>query len=241
MGAPPISTGSGIGSPGSPQSPTQREVETSAWSEVNKAMLNITQDSIELSFTQLDPRYSHSHLGTHTGYRARENQPMLDHYIDTERSLLSPNALLNETSVAIYEELVNKLAPPEFKTRFLAEMGKPLDERSSDFTAVDNMLKAASQALVGLQSASQAAAPEGLEAARTALNFLTPLTAFQSAIHVGNDVLDAAGSYMRHVGPNDRYYDQHSDTLNQLRDILDDFKTVDLPALAQHPDLGAAG
>lgn len=226
----PAGSGSGTGGSGSlgaPQSLTQWDVETSAWAQVNKAALGIVQDSLEVAFSQLTQRYSHSHLGTQTGYQAAREQAVLEHPIESLRILTLMHPLEDNSAIAAnYKELVDQL-PPEVLARFLAEAEKPLAERDPSFVAIDNLFMQAATILAYVDQLSQTPAPDSLEAARTQLNLILPFVALNHVVGEGNKVLNGVDNLRNELGSNYRYTDDISDTSVRLHNILGNLQTID--------------
>lgn len=219
MVTPSTGTG-GAGGPGTPATPLQRELETTAWTEVNKAALAIVHDSIDLAFSQIDQRYSKSHIGSQTGYQARPNQPVLDHPIESTRVLQSLFPFTDEASLANYESLVYAL-PPDMLARFLEEGEKPLSERNPDFVALNNVLVNAARVMTYSDALSGPPSPDSLEATRTQLNLLMPFNVLNQSVLQGNDILDIASSLHAQLGSNYRYSDDLLDITTQSRSSLD--------------------
>lgn len=235
MGSSPIGSGSGAGGTGNlggPFSPTQRDIETTAWTEVNKAALGIVNDSIELAFSQLDKRYSTSHLGTQTGYRAREDQPLLDHTLENVRVLQSLNLPIDESWNAAYEQLVNQL-PPEMLERFKLEQQKPPNEQDPSFIATANVLKRGAQILTNISAHSQSPDPNSLEAARTEWNLIISQGAFKASITNTIQVADKAEEYLEEQGANLPHHDDYKNSITQIRSDAEILSHMDLKPLTE--------
>lgn len=224
-------TGSGgSGSLGAPASPTQREIEASAWTEVNKAALGIVQDSIDIAFSQIDQRYSKSHIGTQTGYRASEDQPLLDHNLENVRIQRSFNLPIDESWNAAYEELVGQL-PAELLERFMEEQHKPLNKRQPFFVAADNLFKLGAQIFTTIAAHCYPAAEGTLEAARTGANALLPFIALQEAIRNNQQVVALAKEYLNEQGANLINFDEYNNDLTQIDKLNNTLAGVPLKAL----------
>ncbi|MBA3816319.1 MAG: hypothetical protein H0X29_07340 [Parachlamydiaceae bacterium] len=215
----PAGSGSGTGgsgSLGSPLSPTQREIETTAWTEVNKAALGIVKDSIDMSFSQLDNRYSASHLGTQTGYRAREDQPLLDHTLENVRVLQSLNVPIDASWASTYEQMISQL-PPGVLARFLLEQQKPLNERDPSFAATANVLMLTAQILTVIAQKSQPLAPDTLEAARTEKNMHISKTAMNQSVINTIQAANKAEEFLIEQGANLPHHDEYKNTITEIR------------------------
>lgn len=237
----PIGAGSGAGGAGNlggPISPTQRDIEATAWTEVNKAALGIVNDSIEIAFSQIDKRYSTSHLGTQTGYRAREDQPILDHTLENVRVLQSLNLPVDESWNSTYEQLVSQL-PPELLARFKFEQQKPLNEQDPSFVAIDNVLKRGAQILTTISVRCQSPDPNSLEAARTEWNLGISMGALRQSITNTIEVADKAEEYLEDRGANLPHHDDYKNSITQIRSDAEILSHVDLKTLTDSKGDGA--
>lgn len=232
----PAGSGSGAGgtgSLGSPLSPTQREIETSAWTQINKAALGIVPDSIDLSFTQIDKRYSTSHLGTQTGYKAREDQPLLDHTLENVRVLQSLNVPIDASWVSTYEQLISQL-PPGVLERFMLEQQKPLEERDPTFVAAANVLMRSAQILTTLSLHSQPPILGSLEADRTEKNLIISLIAMKQSINNISQAINKTEEFLDDQGANFPNHDEHKNVLTQIKADAEVLGKMDLTSLT-HP------
>jgi hypothetical protein len=229
----PAGSGSGsggTGSLGSPLSPTQRDIEATAWTEVNKAALGIVHDAIDQSFTQMNQRYSFSHLGTHTGYQARGGQPLLDHTLENVRLLQSPNVLTDESWNSTYQELVNQL-PPGILARYQQEEQKPLNEQDPYFTVTANVLTNCAKILTRITMNSQPPASDSLEAARTEMNLIVSLMAMKQSFSNASQVANKADEYLNEQGANLLHYDEYKNAVKQIKGHAQNLENMDLKTL----------
>lgn len=231
----PTGSGSGAGgtgSLGSPSSPTQREIEASAWTEVNKARLGIVPDSIDVSFSQIDQRYSTSHLGTQTGYRAREDQPLLDHSIESTRILQSLNVPIDASWAATYEHLISQL-PPGILARFLLEQQKPLNERDPSFAAMADVLMGYAKILTTVDLHCRSPDPASLEAARTELNLIVPMVAMRQSSINAFQAATKAEEFLNEQGANLPQHDEYQNVITQIKGYAEILSKIDLTVLAK--------
>lgn len=237
----PIGAGSGAGGAGNlgaPLSPTQRDIEATAWTEVRKAALGIVNDSVEIAFSQLDQRYSTSHLGTQTGYRAREDQPLLDHTLENVRVLQSQDLPIDESWNSTYEQLISQL-PPEMLARFKLEQQKPPNEQDPSFVATANVLKRGAQILTTISVHCQSPDPNSLEAARTNWNLDISTGAFIQAIKNTLQVADKAEEYLEEQGANLPHHDDYKNSITQIRSDAEILSRMDLKTLTDSKGEGA--
>lgn len=209
-------TGSGVGgSIGGPQIPLQNELEASAWTNINKAALRITKDSIERAFVELNPRYQVGFLGGF-GYRTTAQNPLLDHPLENvRRSELAPQ-LKDESWLPAYDNLVNQL-PADLLARFNYERGKPFEQRDQSFTAVDNLFRVTAKILAKAEQLAQPAPAGSLEDERTVLNLLLPFAALKGAIANGHEIFGSAQDFLNSQGANYHYFDGFSNLLSKLQ------------------------
>jgi hypothetical protein len=172
------SVGTGVGgNVGGNAIPLQRELEATAWTEINKAALGM-RDSIEQAFTQLNPRYSTGYLGGF-GYKTTAENPLLDHPLESMRSSESFNKYTDNNWQAAYDDLVNQL-PTDLRARFNRETNKPFEQRNPSFAALDNLLQLTAKFLTQASIQSKPIEASSLEEARTTLNLLLPFAALIS-------------------------------------------------------------
>lgn len=235
----PSGSGSGAGGSGSlgaPQSLTPWDVETSAWTQVNKAAMGIVPDSLEVAFSQLTQRYSHSYLSANTGYQATRNQPFLDHPIDSHMlSSLTPLSTDDALIAQNYEDLISQL-PPEIRERFLFEAKKPLTDRDPSFLGLDHLFMRAAALLAHVERSSHPAAPDSLEAARTQINLMLPLIALRNLSGLGSGILKHVDNLRNELGSNYRYADDLTDTSIRLHHVLNNLQSIDVRSLLSNEE-----
>jgi len=221
------STGTGVGgNVGGPSIPLQRDLEATAWTEINKAALGIVHDSIEKAFTELNPRYNPGYIGGF-GYKTTSENPLLDHPLEIQRrSELSKNNT-GDNWQQTYEDLVNQL-PADLLLRFTNEGNKPFDERNPTFVALDNVFQMTAKILTQTNNAAKEPSDISLEAARTTLNLLLPFAALKGAISNGLEVTQSATNFLTDQGANYRYFDGFNSVLSQLQSPLKLMQSVNL-------------
>lgn len=210
------SVGTGVGgNVGGPAVPLQRDIETTAWTEINKAALGLLADSIEKAFSEINPRYSTGYLGGF-GYKSTAENPLLDHPLESLRLAQSFNQATDETWQLAYQDLVNQL-PLDLLTRFILDGNKPFEQRNPSFVALDNLLLVTARILTQTQNLSQTMGVNSLEEARTALNILLPFAALKGSIAIGTEVMLAANNFLLSQGANYRHFDGFNNLLGQLQ------------------------
>lgn len=218
-------TGSGVGGNiGGPQIPLQYELETTAWTNINKAALGIVPDSIEKAFVEMNPRYSVGYLGGF-GYRTTAQNPLLDHPLESlRRSELRPQ-MKDDAWLAAFDHLVSQL-PPDLLARFNSELRKPFEERDLSFTALDNLFRSTAKTLTQMDRLAQPTPIGSLEETRAMINLLLPIVALKGAIANGNEILDAAQNFLQEQGANYRYFDGFSNLLAKLQAPMNIFEGI---------------
>lgn len=209
-----ISPGSS-GNLGGPSIPLQRDLEVTAWTEINKAALGIVYDSIEKVFSEISPRYQFGYLGGF-GYRSTASNPLLDHPLESANLTPSFARASNQGWQTVYENLVNQL-PSDLLARFTLELNKPFDQRSPSFAALDNILQLTAQFLAQTQNLAQPTDPNSLEAARTTLNLLLPFAALKGVLANSNETVLAAQNFLMSQGANFPNFDGFNYVINQLQ------------------------
>jgi hypothetical protein len=218
--------GSGVGgNTGGPLVPTQRDIETTAWTQVNKQALGIVPDSIEKSFHDLSPRYTFGYLGGF-GYRSTAGNPLLDHPLESIRYTRPSPAEVSDGWRTSYEHLTQQL-PPEIAARLLKERNLPFENRNLSFVALDNVLVSASKVLTQAQSLGGSQELGALEEMRTTLNIMLPFAALKGSISTGSEVLTEAHQFLSDQGPNYRYFDGFNNLSSQLNKAIGLMQRVD--------------
>ncbi len=217
------SLGTGVGGTiGGPQQPTQREVETTAWTSVNRAALGIVPDSLEIPFTQLG--------GQLWKYQSDSNRPTLSTMGTIRTSLPSEDA--EDTSwKPIFEELVGKL-PPEVKEEFLKDQQRSPEGRSPNFAQMENALTLTAKGMAWLEGAQKPVDPESPMMDRLKQNQTMPGKALKGAIKNSGNVLSGADNFLTRVGFNHPHHDalrqfatrgsEMQEDLNNLLEVLKD-------------------
>ena len=166
-------TGSGVGgNPGSPQTPMQRELEATAWTEVNKLAPGINFDSLDTVMTEISPRYVFGYLGAF-GYRSSPGQPLLDHPLESVRAEQPSRVPVGANLQEAYNGLFQSL-PDDLQGSLTAQKQPPPEEQSSTLTALDSTLSLMANFIVHLHNAAETAAPGTVQAEQELLNFLFP-------------------------------------------------------------------
>lgn len=210
--------GSGVGGNiGGPQIPLQRDLEATAWTEVNKQALGIVREGDVIPFQQIIERYQPGYLGGF-GYKATSENPLLDHPLETQRRAES-STQQDSSWQNTYENFINQL-PPELLARFDAESKKPFEQRNLSFVALDNNLQLAARILTQLESSAKPAPAKSLEETRTNLNLILPFAALKGALQNGQETVQSAKQMLIEQGANYRYFDSFNNVLTQLASPL---------------------
>lgn len=198
--------------------PQQREHETSAFAEVNKAALGIVYDSIAKVLTDLAPRYNFGYLGGF-GYRATADRNVLDHPLESVRVRNSFDTKPDESWMPLYNAMTEAL-PPNILRHLLAENNKPFDQRNSSFVALDNLLKAAAHTLAQIHRTAQPDSMESIEASRATMNILLPFALLQNTLHNSREMAQAAFTFLESEGANFPNFDAYTKLLGEMKVVL---------------------
>lgn len=213
------SLGSGVGGNiGGPTVPMPRDIEATAWTEVNKAALGIMSDSIDKAFSEINPRYSTGYLGGF-GYKSTAQNPLLDHPLEGLLLTQSFNQMTDGGWQLTYEDLVNQL-PPDLLARFLADRNQPFEQRNLSLVTLDNLLSMAAKVVNQTANLSQPAPLTSLEQTRTTLNQLLPFAALKGALANSNEILQSAQFFLTSQGANYPYFDAFQNLINQMQSPL---------------------
>lgn len=210
---------------GGPPTPTQRELETTAWAEINKAATGIVRDTIAQIFTDLNPRYTFGYLGGF-GYRSASSRPLLDHNLETVR--LTQAVVAAAVSIAwqaIYDDLVLQL-PADLQQRFTVQMGFPPEERNFIFVVLDNILMMTAKTLSDLEGLSRPVDAGSLQAARTVYNLLLPFAVLNNALLIGSELGENIQNIVEELGPNYPDFDAFTNVLTQMHGTLGIFNKI---------------
>ncbi len=212
------------GNIGGSLAPLQREIEATAWTQVNRQAIGIVRDAIELVFTQTSPRYAGSITG-YFGYRATAENPVLDHKLETARSMESMTAFGDDSWKQSYDALVSTL-PPEIQEQLNAQLKLPLDQRSYEMTALNNVLILSAQFVTSLDQLGLVNDPSSVVAKRTAENILLPFVALQGSItNMLECQLEVRGC-LEDLGRNFPHFDGCIALLNELAFPLEVLENV---------------
>jgi hypothetical protein len=216
--------GSGVGgNAGGSQVPMQREIEATAWTEVNKAALGIVQDSLDLPLTQINPRYASVY---NDGYKTSEGHPFLKLPLETMRMALGSQSATDDTWKTIYENLIRQL-PPQLQKRLAYEGSKPFDERNGMYAAFDAVLMAAAKVLARMDHlAKNFSLADGVVAARTQRNLEVSVLALQNLISQGSDICAQALAFVLAQGPNHPHFDASINFLKRMQKGIDDLRQL---------------
>jgi hypothetical protein len=210
-------SGWGGGQIGGSHTPLQRDIETTAWTEVNKQALGINKDSIQQVFSELSPRYMFGYLGGF-GYKSSAGQPLLDHPLESVRTSQSSEG--ESTGWKTAYEQHQKSLPPDVSDAYNSQMQLAFDDRYPSIVALDHMLKIIAQFTSNAQESALVQAPESLKAQRTLLNSLFPFAVLNASAKTGQEVQNLNATYIEQLGPNDPNFDRFLSASNQLQTAM---------------------
>ena len=178
---------------------SQVERQTMPTVTLNKAMLAIVVDSLEVSFTRFG--------GNLWKYESGASRPVLAPLIST-RSAISEKE--DDTSwKGLFDQLVEGL-PAEVAVRLAIENEKPKSERNEAYTALNNLLIGTAKALLWIESASKPSANEASSAP------LISDIAGENMGLIGKEFLREAFNFLDSIGSNYVHHDKLSNNLKQM-------------------------
>lgn len=218
---------SGVGGNiGGPLAPTQRDIETTAWTMVNKAALGIMPDTLEVPFSQLG--------GNIWKYQSDANRPTLKPLANI-RTSVPDETPPDDSWKSSFDALLGKLHP-QLKTRLLANMGKPFNARSMNYSVFENVLTMTAKGMAWLQKAQEPMDPESPAWERTEHNQALPGKALRGIVGHARTMLMGTKAFLNYVGPNHPHHDELNNFANQgaevqseLNQVLEQIKNEEKP------------
>ncbi len=202
------SSGSGIGgSIGGPTQPSPREIETSAWTTVNKAALSLVKDTLEIPFSQLG--------GNIWQYEADSNRPSLKS-LSHNRTSHPDDDTLDDTWKIFFKQLVAKLDPP-IKEGLTIDRHQPSPLRDTLYVSLEKMLTSVAKGLAWLRKRQVAFSSHSPQGERFQENRELPFAILQAVIEQNVTILSSLASFLKFRGANYTHYDDLSHFLNELR------------------------
>jgi hypothetical protein len=198
-------SGSG-GNVGGPQQPSITELEQQAIVQVNRQMLGITPDTLDMTFSQLGDR-------TFRNYKSDSGHPSLPQ-MGTVRSGKEMDHAPDDSWKPFYNALFQSL-PEDMQNMLLAQKLLPAAEQDPNCQELEAVLVLGAQAQAFIQGVSQAVDTEGV-ANQTAINANLPETAAQGLIVLGNQIVSEGNQLIEQLGPNDPNTDNLTNLVNEI-------------------------
>jgi|GEM_PF-2888859 len=193
---------------------SQVERETMPAATLNKAMLAIVADSIEISFTRFG--------GNLWKYESSASRPTLAP-LTSERSAVG--AGLEDTSwKSFFDKLIQGL-PSDVAARLLKERELVREERNESYTALDNVLVGTAKAIALIESASKPDSPNSAAHLHALAVSLMESAAETNISIIGKDFLTEAAKYLDSVGSNYSHHDKLMNNLKQTESALNLMQT----------------
>lgn len=211
-----LSTGQG-GTIGGPSVPLQRELETSAWTQVNKAALGIVPDSLEVSFTNLG--------GQLWKYQSDSSRPSLQSPGTLRTAQAKEEPAEDDSWKPIFEDLIGKL-PSEVKDEFQKDLARPFERRSQNFAQLENTLTYTAKGLSWLAGAQKPVEPESPEMDRLQHNQALPGKALRGTVGHSQAIIGGANAFLSRVGPNHANHDELRHFADQATTLQDDLNNL---------------
>jgi len=193
--------------------PTITEREMTAFVAVNKSILAIVPDSIELVFTKFG--------GNVWKYQSAASRPTMAPLMtvrDTSASKGDYAGIWTE-----FLEALKNLMASDLQAKLEADALKPREDRDPSLVALGEVLKGAATFLAFLDLA---AVPSSAAETRNERNVAIPSWAFAGLQTEGKAFLDAARSFLNTAGANSSDYDALNNVLNDLSGIIDGMDVV---------------
>lgn len=209
----PISTGIGD-EIGGPLNPSIFEIETRGIVNVNRELLGILRDTLQVSFTELG--------GQVWKYQASANRPVLPALVSTR--MQTPDFSVDDKMwKEYYEDLLNNL-PPTIREKLEYDLKSPLKDRDNAYIALENILTATARTLAFINAASAPIDPGSIEQRYAELNALLPLFTATSTTTLGKAFFNKAREFLDEAGANYIHRDKLSDTVRQAQYALDNMQ-----------------
>lgn len=209
----PISTGIGD-EIGGPLNPSIFEIETRGIVNVNRELLGILRDTLQVSFTELG--------GQVWKYQASANRPVLPALVSTR--MQTPDFSVDDKMwKEYYEDLLNNL-PPTIREKLEYDLKSPLKDRNNAYIALENILTTTARTLAFINAASAPIGPGSIEQRYAELNALLPLFTATSTTTLGKAFFNKAREFLDEAGANYIHRDKLSDTVRQAQYALDNMQ-----------------
>jgi hypothetical protein len=228
--------GSGVGSGnlGSPQQPQQRELETTAWTQVNKANLNILPDTLLVPFTQFgkDPKYQSN--------QSRNLEPPLQSMRLNTASDISIDNLWQDFFTVLLGGLPNNVS-----AALIEDLKSPLfEDRNPTLIALGYLLSTTAKVMAWLETVGERLAEESplMEAGsplalRTEYNQSLGAIAAEALIVEGASIYANSTNFLAQVGANDIYFDGLTGFLREMGNGFSALSSLTSDSASTLPDL----
>ncbi len=203
--------GSGVG--GSPQPPQIRESETTAFTEVNKALLAL----VPADTYEVRPFFERSDHELFK-YKAESGHPTLHPLLFLRAG--AAEDLPDGSWKAAYDELLDFL-PPDVKARLTWELQQPAANRDADYTALNEVLTMVAKGLGWLETVSRPTDPSSPAAALRVMNSALPYVAAEAGIRQAAVVFNAVN-----ISTNDPHYEVVTRCLTEGKSTVEDFSAL---------------
>jgi len=186
---------------------TARDVEMTAWTDVNKALLAIVQDTLEVVVTQLG--------GNIWKYDTLASNPTL-HPLRNLRMSKERDLPPDESWKPLYDGLVSQL-PIDIQNVLAQLQQVPIRERNVTLVALDNLLSGIAKVLARVKFIGIPVDLDSVAGAHRLQNLKLPLLMLSIGRLSTNAMLEGALAFLKQVGPNHPNFDQ----INNVRQNLE--------------------
>jgi hypothetical protein len=224
-----FSTGSG-GSVGGSPTPTHRETETTAATEVGKMVLGIVQDSLEIPFSQIG-------LQNTWKYNSTASNPSIP-TLNQMRMVLSFAKGPNTEWTGTFAELMD-LLPKDVKERLLNESKLPFEQRDETYGKLDNFLGLMAKGLSWMRGVSTPQDPEKAALTHDKTYKSLPFNAKKGLEPTVSDILKGADGYLEQLATGSQHFDELLKAVNNAKEALGTFEGRWLLKVVNGPNNGA--
>jgi hypothetical protein len=202
---------------GKPLQMTPRDLEMTAATTNMMAKLGITSDSLEKPFSQTD-------LDATWKYKSSSSNPSLK-MLSNLRMGEGETTGADEKWTNFFNQLVDSL-PPNIKRAYAQQLSLPSEERSQNFSAMQDALEMAASTLAWLDTASSVDENSSDNVKLTAANEgLVNLAKFTVSVQ-GSEMLNALDALLQNIGHNDPNFDGLSNVTNQTKELMQGFQSL---------------
>lgn len=207
---------------GAPPLPTAAEQEQTAATQALKLGngLAITKDTLLLNFFELGGQIGR--------YPSNPSRPVLAPLIKARES--TPSEADSAASWKQAFDLLVSMLPIAVQQEFLIQMRLPIDQRSLDIVALNNVLSSSAGAVSWLSNTSAPSSTAGVTSLDHTLSVLLPFAALEGLIRFSGEIINSSTNFLDLMGANYPQQDalrgltrQIAKAAEQLGELQNDF------------------